>query len=95
MEKFLIQYTPPRETFVDDITESESAVIERHFEYLKKLLADDKLIMAGRTDRGEIGIAVIIAENYETADNIMQNDPAVKEAVFTGQIYPFHLALLH
>ena len=94
MEHFLIRYTPPRETFVDDITNEESAVIDRHFEYLKRLHLNDRLLLAGRTERGELGIAVILAENLEQAEQIMADDPAVVENIFTGKVYPYRIALM-
>lgn len=94
MAHFLIRYAPPRESFVDDATPEEAAVIENHFEYLKRLLAEGNLIMAGRTERGEIGIAVIEVDNNDKANKIMADDPAVRAGIFTGQLYPFRLALI-
>lgn len=59
MRHFLIQYRPPRATFVDDATPQESAVIEQHFRYLNDLFSDGSLQLRiptnVTTDSGEGG----------------------------------------
>jgi len=86
-------YVPPRADFAKNATPEESAVIERHLEYLKVKLADGTLVMAGRTDDARFGIAVIKAKDEQAAREIMENDPSVKEGVFSGELIPFRLAL--
>lgn len=91
---YLIIYRPPRVTFADDATADESAVVGEHFEYLKKLLADDILILAGRTDDAGFGLAVFKAADETAANAVMQNDPAVRAGVFSGELHRYHVALL-
>ena len=91
---YLIVLKPSRATFVADATEAKSAVVGEHFEYLKKLLADGVLIMAGRTDGAEMGLVVLTAESEQAAEAIMNADPAVKAGVFSAKLYPYRLALL-
>lgn len=91
---YLIVLKPPRATFAADATEAESAVVGEHFEYLKKLLADGVLIMAGRTDGAEMGLVVFAAEGDEAAHAMMNADPAVQAGVFSAKLYPYRLALL-
>ena len=94
MGHYLIRYRPPRETFIDDITDEERTVIEQHFVYLQKLMDEGKLVMAGRTDDAELGISVICVETDEEASIIMGNDPAVKAGIFRCEVKSFLLALL-
>ena len=84
---------PHRENFVNTITEEEASVVSEHFEYLKSLLETKELVMAGRTDGGEFGIAVFECENLEHAKRLTENDPAIKKGVFIPQLYTFHIAL--
>lgn len=91
---FLIVYRPPRETFTEDATDSESAAVGEHFEYLKKLMADGQLILAGRTEDASMGLVVLEAENLDTAEKIMHNDPVIKAGVFGATLYPYRIALL-
>jgi len=86
-------YLPPRENFAENITPKETAVIERHFEYLKGKLAEGILILAGRTENTRFGIAIIRAKSEAQGREVMENDPAVVEKVLAGELLPFHLAL--
>ena len=89
----MIEYTPPRPTFKDDATPEESAVIEQHFEYLKSLEADGKLLLAGRTDDAHLGIVLFKAEDQTEAEMILNNDPAVSNNIFAGRVSLFRMAL--
>lgn len=94
MAHYLIMYLPPRENYAESMTPEEAAVNERHFEYLKQKLSEGQMVMAGRPDDARFGIAVIEAQSEKEAYEIMANDPAVKEGVFSGELLPFRLALL-
>jgi uncharacterized protein YciI len=94
MPHYLIIYRPPREGFAENATPEESAVIERHFEYLQSRETEGRLILAGRTEDARMGIAVIEANSENQSKQIMADDPAVKEGVFSGELLPFRLALL-
>jgi uncharacterized protein YciI len=87
-------YRPLRETFTDDATAEESATVEKHFQYLQQLLSEGKLLLAGPTEDGQLGIAVIEADNEPTARTIMERDPAVSTGVFRGELLLFRLALV-
>ncbi|MEW5796188.1 MAG: YciI family protein [Candidatus Zixiibacteriota bacterium] len=90
---FIIVYRPPRPTFAEDATEKESAIIGEHFEFLKRLLADKVLLIAGRTDDASMGIAVFQAPDRPAAEKIMRADPAVKAGVFSAELHRYRLAL--
>ena len=94
MSHYLIMYRPPREDFAENATPGETAIIERHFEYLQKQEDKGQLILAGRTEDARFGIAVIESGNEKEAKEIKANDPAIKEGVFSGELLPFRLALL-
>jgi len=61
---------------------------------MRRQEAEGRLILAGRTEDARFGIAVIEAGSEDEAGDIMSNDPAVKEGVFSGELLPFQLALL-
>ncbi len=94
MPHYLIVYRPPRDTFVDDATPEETAIIEKHFSYLKRLLSTGGLVLAGRTEDAQFGIAIIVADDEAEARAIMERDPAVAGGVFSGELHPFRLALI-
>ena len=93
MAHFLVIYRPPRSTFAQDATEEEGRVIAEHFEYLKRLLAEGKLLLAGPCEDASMGIAVYETRDEEEARRILASDPAVMGRVFTGEIKPYRVSL--
>lgn len=93
MDHYLTVYRPPRSTFVDDATEQESAVVGEHFEYLKRLLSEGTLLLAGRTEDGSMGLAVYRAVDQATAECIVREDPVVRAGVFRAELHRYRLAL--
>ncbi len=77
-------------------TEKENGIIGEHFSYLQELLAANKLILAGRTTTSldtTFGLAIFRAASQEEAQQIMENDPAVKQGVMTAELFPYHVAV--
>ena len=93
MAHFLVIYRPPRPTFNEDATADEERIIGMHFQYLKRLLAEGKLLMAGPCEDASMGIAVLECESQEEARSILAGDPAVQGKVFTGEIKPYRVSL--
>lgn len=76
------------------MTEAESEIMSRHFEYLKQKLKEGKLVMAGPVTTGEFGLSVVETESEEEARDIMNNDPAVIAGIMKPEIYPYRVSLL-
>ncbi len=77
-------------------TPHEAAVVSEHFEYLKNLTTRGVLILAGRTlneDESSFGIVILDADDEESAQTIMRNDPAVTNDVMRAELFPFRVAL--
>jgi len=82
---FLYLIKPNRATFIDDMTE--------HFGYLKRLLAEGRLVFAGPCLDGAFGIVVLEVEAEETAFRLMMEDPSVRAGVMAPELHPFRLSL--
>ena len=98
---------PARPGFFDGATDFENEKIGEHARYLKTLLDDGTLVLAGPsfgppyypdTDSDTIpfemptpGIVVFEAQDAEAARKIMANDPAVKAGVFKARLNEFRL----
>lgn len=95
--EFLYRIRPARPGMLTDgPTESESALIDRHFAYLKGLTETGTVILAGRTltvDAASHGIIVFRARSEEEARRIMMDDPAVEHGVMLAELFPFRVAL--
>jgi uncharacterized protein YciI len=77
-------------------TAEEQAIVGRHFAYLQDLTEKGVAILVGRTqtaDADTFGIMVFQAASEAEAQEIMANDPAVKNGVMTARLYPFRIAL--
>lgn len=80
----------------DGHTEEEMRISGEHFEYLKDLMDEGILILAGRTlntDYSSFGIAIFEARDDEHMRELTANDPAVKQKVFRAEWYPYRIAL--
>lgn len=93
-EQFVYIIRPHKENFVETATESENEIMGRHFVYLKSLLAEGKLILAGPETSGKFGLCVIETDSALEAKNIMENDPSVLAGIVTAELYPYRVSLL-
>lgn len=78
-------------------TERENGIVEEHFERLKSLMAEGKLILAGRTlnvDPCGFGIVILEVESEKEARGLMKSDPAVREGIMTAELFPYRVALI-
>lgn len=90
--QFLIRIEPVRAGFtLSNISPEERPVLAAHGAYLRQLLAEGKLVLAGQAFPGDqpFGIIVIEAPDAATAQATLDSDPAVKGNVFRGQVIPF------
>ena len=77
-------------------TAEEQAIVSEHFAYLKDLTEKGVAILVGRTstaDADTFGIMVFQAASEAEAQEIMANDPAVKNGVMAARLFPFRIAL--
>ena len=87
----------PRLTYAEDWTDKDNAIVYEHFQNLQRLLKEDKLILAGKTDNQNehtFGIVIIETESEEEAREIMNNDPAVAKKIMTAELSPYQVALI-
>lgn len=97
MKEFLYRIQPTRPGMLTEgPTERESTILDEHFEYLKKLVAQGTVFTAGRTqDAGErtFGIVIFAADSKAEAAGLMRNDPAVSSGVMRAELFPYRTAL--
>ncbi len=96
-KEFLYTIQPTREELLTEgPTPKEERIIGLHYNYLKDLTDKNVLILAGRTqnvDPTSFGIVIYKAISEEKAREIMENDPAVKEGIFSAKLFPYKLSL--
>jgi len=86
---------PPRDRFIETITDEESAIMQTHAAYLAEQFERGVLILAGPTF-GPIntGISIIEAEDEDAARAVMMADPAVASGLMTPELRPMRLRFL-
>lgn len=95
MAEWIYFIHPPRENFVETITEDEVAIMQVHAGHLAELHQRGTLILAGPTfGQVNTGIAVIEAEDEEAARAIMMSDPAVSSGLMTPELRPMRVSFL-
>jgi uncharacterized protein YciI len=98
MNQYLYRIQPTRLEMVSEgPTSREEELVGQHFNYLKGLMAQGTLILAGRTQTAEedgMGIIVFKAESDEAARSIVENDPAVSNGIFRAKLFPYRVALI-
>lgn len=75
-------------------TEQKEAIVAEHFARLQALLAEGRLILAGRTlDDNPQGLVILEVGSEDEARELMETDPAVAQGVMTAQLFPYRVAL--
>ena len=95
MAEWIYFLHPPRDDFAATMTDDEKRVWGVHFERLQQLFADGVIVLVGPT-LGPVntGVAVFEAPDEETAQRIVDEDPAVVAGYARGELRPFHISLL-
>ena len=93
---YLIRLTPAKLSILTAPTAEDKRTLGAHFEHLKRVMADGKLLLAGPSENGEktFGIVVVETDTEAEARQIMTADPAVKAGLMNGELLNFHLALM-
>lgn len=98
LKQYLYRIRPTRLAMLaEGPTEREAEIVGQHFDYLKALVEQGIVILAGRTlTTGEesFGIVIFQAETDEAAQKIVDNDPAVKQGVMQASLFPYRVALI-
>ncbi|HZA08415.1 MAG TPA: YciI family protein [Nitrososphaeraceae archaeon] len=87
--RFLCKLIPPRPSFVQDMTEAERKVMQEHAAYWKTLVDNGTAIVFGLVldPKGPWGLGIVEVANESDVHMLGTNDPAVKEAGLTFEVY--------
>jgi uncharacterized protein YciI len=87
---------PTRDDFITNPTEKDNEIMGEHFQYLKDLLAKEKLVLAGPVlnEKKPMGILIFECDSLEEAEALLKNDPSVKAGIqIVNILEPFRLSL--
>ena len=94
MAEYVYMIRATRPGFVTEPTAEELDAMSRHFLYLKGLVEQKKVVLAGPSLDRAVGIVIYEADSEEEARSIMENDPTVIEGVMTAEMHEFRVSLL-
>ncbi len=93
-EHFMVVLDGTREGWPENMTETELEAMQRHYVYLRNLMYEGKMLLAGPAF-GLGGIVVLNAADEAEARRIMDNEPSVTAGVHTYRLFPFVASLVH
>jgi len=81
---------PPRDDFIATMTDAERSAFDAHAGWLRKLLADDVLIVPGPC-LGQVntGIAIFEAPDEQSARRIVADEPVTSGGYMSGDLRPY------
>ncbi|MFW9882011.1 MAG: YciI family protein [Candidatus Thorarchaeota archaeon] len=82
-QHFYAVIKPYRPDFITNSKEEEEKIMSDHFQYLKSLLKQKKLFLAGPTliPKDPFGIIIFETESEEEAKILLENDPSIKAGI--------------
>lgn len=94
MPEYVYMIKATRAGFATEPTAEEMDAMGRHFQYLKALVEQKKVVMAGPCLDAAFGIVIYEADSEEEARGIMENDPSVVAGVMSAEMHEFRVSLL-
>jgi uncharacterized protein len=96
MSHFLYKLTPPRPSFVEDMTPGEASAMGEHFAYWEHLVDGGSVVAYGPVSdpAGTYGIAIVEADVREQVEAIGRSDPAIIHGVGTFEVFPMPATVL-
>ena len=95
MSEWVLFMHPSRDDFIATMTDAERSAFDAHAAWLRTLLADGVLIVAGPC-LGQVntGIAIFEAPDEDTARRIVAGEPVTSGGYMRGDLRPYRLGLL-
>lgn len=93
MPDYIYLIHPYRHGFFDAPTLEEAAIMDEHFAYLKKAVDAGIVMLAGPCTDDTFGLVIFQAENDDSANAFMFNDPSVKKNITLAELHPLRISL--
>jgi uncharacterized protein YndB with AHSA1/START domain/uncharacterized protein YciI len=93
-EHYFVKLIGTRPGWPQDMSDEESRIMGEHFVYLKDLVAQKKVIVAGPVMDPTFGLVILQVNSKAEAFEIMKNEPSVVQGVHTYEMQPMKLSLM-
>lgn len=92
---WLVVLRPVRAEMPFEPTDEESRIVGEHYEYLKRLRAEGRLVLAGPSalPGDTFGLGIFDQDDRADVEAIVAADPAVTGGIMTAEIRPYRIAV--
>ena len=92
---WLVVLRPVRDEMPFQPTDEEARIVGEHYEYLRALRAEGRLVLAGPSalPGDTIGLGIFDQDDRAEVEAIVAADPAVAGGIMTAEIRPYHIAV--
>lgn len=92
--EFLAIGKAKRENWLATMTDEEKEVMTKHSEYVGKMFSEGKIVLAGPCLDGAYGMIIYKAKSLAAAQEMFDNDPAVKAGIMDMELHPFRVVVM-
>jgi uncharacterized protein YndB with AHSA1/START domain/uncharacterized protein YciI len=93
-EHYFVKLIGTRQGWPENMSSDEERIMDEHYEYLKNLTAQKKVLMAGPVFGDVFGLIVLEVNSKDEADSILEIEPSVIQGVHTYEITPMKASLM-
>jgi uncharacterized protein YciI len=93
-ESFVYLARPTKANFIETVSDKDQIILGQHFDYLKRALESKQLVLAGPCTDAAFGVVIFEADSLDAANVFMNNDPAIKAGIFSGELHPYRISLM-
>jgi uncharacterized protein YciI len=92
---WLVVLRPVREEMPFEPAEEESRIVSEHYEYLKQLRAEGRLVLAGPSalPGDTFGLGIFDQKHRAEVEAIVAADPAITGGIMTAEIRPYRISV--
>jgi uncharacterized protein YciI len=94
MPEYIYLIHPFRHEFFESPTPQEDAVMDAHYDYLKRAMNEGIVLLAGPCLDETFGVVVLQAKDEQAARNFMFNDPSVQNNVMIAELHPLKISMM-
>jgi uncharacterized protein YciI len=93
-QHYFVRLLGKRPGWPEDMTPEEEEIMGEHFDYLKNLVAEKRVVMAGPVINPTFGLIILRVESEAEAQEIMKHEPSVKKGLHNFEMQEMVLSLL-
>jgi uncharacterized protein len=91
---YFVRLLGKRPGWPEDMMPAEEEIMGEHFEYLKKLVAEKRVVMAGPVWKPTFGMMILRVDSEEEALAILKDEPSVVKGLHNYEMQSMILSLL-